>query len=88
MPGVTIGNDVIVGGGTIVVKDIPDNSVVAGNPGRIIMKTEDYLVKHKLNMEQECILDDKYSKLNREINIEQMEYVRKKLLENKVMYIR
>jgi maltose O-acetyltransferase len=35
MPGVTIGNNVVIGAGSIVVKDIPDNSVAVGNPCRI-----------------------------------------------------
>lgn len=34
--GVRIGNNVVVGAGSVVVKDIPDNAVVAGNPARII----------------------------------------------------
>lgn len=33
--GVTIGNNVIVGAGAVVVKDVPDNSVVVGNPMEI-----------------------------------------------------
>lgn len=33
---VHIGNNCIVGAGTVVTKDIPDNSVVVGNPMRII----------------------------------------------------
>ena len=36
MPGVTIGNNVVIGGGSIVVKDIPDNSVAVGNPCTVI----------------------------------------------------
>ena len=32
MPGVTIGSNVVIGGGSVVVKDIPDNSVAVGNP--------------------------------------------------------
>jgi acetyltransferase-like isoleucine patch superfamily enzyme len=36
MPGVTIGNHCIVGAGTLVREDVPDNSVVVGNPGRIV----------------------------------------------------
>ena len=31
-----IGDNVIVGAGSVVVKDIPDNCIVAGNPARII----------------------------------------------------
>lgn len=35
-PGVTIGNNVVIASGTVVVKDIPDNVLVAGNPAKII----------------------------------------------------
>ncbi len=36
MPGVTIGSNVVIGGGSVVVHDIPDNSVAVGNPCRVI----------------------------------------------------
>lgn len=36
MPGVTIGDNVVIGGGSVVVKDIPSNSVAVGNPCRVI----------------------------------------------------
>ena len=36
MPGVRIGSNVVIGGGSVVVKDIPDNSVAVGNPCRVI----------------------------------------------------
>ena len=34
--GVTVGRGSIVGAGSVVVKDVPDNTVVAGNPARVI----------------------------------------------------
>lgn len=34
--GVTIGNHVVVGMGSVVTKDVPDWAIVAGNPARII----------------------------------------------------
>jgi acetyltransferase-like isoleucine patch superfamily enzyme len=34
--GVTIGENAIVGAGSVVTKDVPANSVVAGNPARVI----------------------------------------------------
>ena len=40
LAGVTIGNNVVVGAGSVVTKDIPDNAVVAGNPARILRYTE------------------------------------------------
>ena len=36
MAGVRIGDEVIVGSGAIVTKDVPSNSIVAGNPARIL----------------------------------------------------
>ncbi|KXT75511.1 sugar O-acetyltransferase [Streptococcus sp. DD12] len=41
MPGVTIGNNVVIGGGSVVVKDIPDNSVAVGNPCKVIRAITD-----------------------------------------------
>ena len=36
VPGVTIGNNVVVAAGAVVTKDVPDNVVVGGNPAKII----------------------------------------------------
>ena len=34
--GIKIGNNVTVGAGAVVVKDVPDNAIIAGNPAKII----------------------------------------------------
>ena len=36
MPGVHIGNEVIIGSGAVVTKDIPSNCIAAGNPAKVI----------------------------------------------------
>lgn len=41
MPGVTIGDNVVIGGGSVVVKDIPSNSVAVGNPCHVIREITD-----------------------------------------------
>lgn len=41
MPGVKIGSNVVIGGGSVVVKDIPDNSVAVGNPCRVVRAITD-----------------------------------------------
>jgi len=36
LPGVTIGRNAVVGAGSVVTRDIPDNAVAAGNPARLL----------------------------------------------------
>lgn len=40
MPGVTIGSNVVIVGGSIVVKDIPDNCIAVGNPCKVIRRIQ------------------------------------------------
>lgn len=41
LPGVTIGNNVVVAAGAVVTKDVPDNTLVGGVPARKIKEIED-----------------------------------------------
>ena len=36
MPGVNIGNQCVIGGGSVVTKNIPSHSVAVGNPAKVI----------------------------------------------------
>uniref|UniRef100_A0A7C6EHW7 N-acetyltransferase n=1 Tax=candidate division WOR-3 bacterium TaxID=2052148 RepID=A0A7C6EHW7_UNCW3 len=47
--GVTIGENAIVGAGSVVTKDVPDNAIVAGVPAKVIkmLNKEDYEKKKK-----------------------------------------
>lgn len=44
MAGMTIGNNVVVGAGTIVTKDIPSDTAAAGVPARKIESLGEYFV--------------------------------------------
>lgn len=47
-PGVTIGDNVVIGAGSVVTRDIPSNSFAAGNPARVIRPiTESDSMKYK-----------------------------------------
>ena len=46
LPGITIGNNVVVAAGAVVTKDVPDNSLVGGVPARIIRTLENALEEH------------------------------------------
>ena len=46
MPGVNIGDNVIVGTGAIVTKNVPSNSVVAGVPAKVICTIDEYYQKN------------------------------------------
>lgn len=51
LPGITIGNNVVVGAGSVVTKDLPDNVVAVGNPCRVLREINDhdkkYYFKHR-----------------------------------------
>lgn len=38
MPGVTIGDNAVIAGGAVVVRDVPEDTIVGGNPAKIIKK--------------------------------------------------
>jgi maltose O-acetyltransferase len=52
LPGVTIGDDAIVGAGSVVRRDVDPGTVVAGNPARMVATTEQYLARHRDALDQ------------------------------------
>lgn len=54
-PGVRVGNNVVIGAGSVVTKDLPDWCIAAGNPCRVIRKITD-ADKRKLFRDEE--IDD------------------------------
>ena len=50
LPGVTIGDDVVIGAGSVVTRDIPDGVIACGNPCRVIGKMEEFIERKKTEM--------------------------------------
>lgn len=53
MPNVKIGSNVVVGAGAVVTKDVPDNSIAAGVPAKVIKTIDEYHTtaqKKKMNI--------------------------------------
>lgn len=42
VPGVTIGKNAVIGAGSVVTRDIPDNVVAAGNPCRVLREVGEH----------------------------------------------
>lgn len=66
LPNVKIGSRVIVGAGSVVTKDIPDNSIVVGNPARVIGTYDAYVKKVNEQLENLPVWKTHYSQKTEE----------------------
>lgn len=85
LPGVNIGNNVIIGANSTVVHHIPDNTVVAGSPAKIICSLEEYLDKEKKRMKNSPCYGDEYT-LRKNVSMDK-KLKQKKELKDKIGYI-
>jgi maltose O-acetyltransferase len=60
LPGVTIGPNSIVAAGAVVTKDVPANTIVAGNPAHIIGRLDEYLAKIEALRQGKKVFDESY----------------------------
>jgi maltose O-acetyltransferase len=61
LPGVTIGDDVVIGAGSVVSRDIPNGHVVAGNPAQFICTIDEFLLKKRNEMNMYPCFDETYT---------------------------
>lgn len=47
LPGITIGRGAVVGSGSVVMKDVAPNTVVMGNPARVVRRLDEAHTSHR-----------------------------------------
>ena len=85
LPGVTIGNNVIIGANSTVTHDVPDNTVVAGSPARVICTVDEYLAKESARMKTAPCFGEEYT-LRQNVSMEKRQ-LQKAELAGKIGYI-
>jgi len=86
LPGVTIGPDVIIAAGSVVNKDIPPNSCVAGVPARRYGSFEQLMKRHSEQISQGGVID--YAQLNGPNAHEVKERLLRLVEEKEVAYVK
>lgn len=85
LPGVKIGNNVIIGAKSTVTHDVPDNTVVAGSPARVISTLDDYLNKERERMKNSPCYGEEYT-WRKNVTLDMLEK-QKRELDGKFGYI-
>lgn len=80
MPGVTIGNNVLVAACSVVTKSVPDNVVVGGNPAKIICTIDEYIERNlKYNLDSKNLSEEEKKSLL--LNMPDEKFIKKKMMQ-------
>lgn len=85
LPNVKIGDNVIIGANSLVSKDIPQNSVVAGNPAVVVASKEEFLEKNKAKMNEKNVWDSTWTE--RENITEKQKQKMKEILKDGIGFV-
>ncbi len=85
LPGVTIGDNSIIGAGSVVAKDIPPDVVAAGNPAKVICSLDEYIERHKKELEASPKFGKEYT-TKRNVTAKMRDEMNRKMV-NRIGYI-
>ena len=85
LPGIKIGDNVVVGANSTVTHDIPSNMVAVGSPAKVICTIEEYINKEEQRMKITPCYGEEYT-LRKDVSME-MRQKQKTELEGKIGYI-
>ena len=86
--GVTIGDDVVIGAYSLVNKDIPSNSVYAGNPAKYICSYEEFKSKHEKEIQSVPHFAHNWYYWAREASMEERMRMSEDMKKSSVAYIK
>ena len=86
LPGVVIGDNIVIGAGSLVSKDIESDSVYAGVPAKRICSIQDYIDKIE-KISQEMRFGEEYT-IRGGVSEAQKQEMKSKLKKNKIGLIR
>jgi maltose O-acetyltransferase len=61
LPGVTIGDDAVVGAASVVRHDVPADSVAVGMPAKIVGTTKDFSARHREQMQTRPVWGEEWT---------------------------
>jgi maltose O-acetyltransferase len=79
---VSIGPNTVIGAGSVVIRDIPADSIAAGNPAKVIGSIEDFKKKHDENKNRfRCFSEEDFNigVISKSGKQEMMEYLNRNI---------
>lgn len=64
LPGVSIGDGAIVAAGSVVTKDVPARTIVAGNPARVVTTVDEFKTRHMERLAQHPTFDASWHRID------------------------